>query len=543
VLNAVYWTIDGATDRMEWGYTIKKTMGYPDDEVGSDVDWFHARIHPADREPFVDTMGTAIKSCGQWSGEFRFRRADGVYIPFRCSARAICGPDGKLQQTIGAMAQMTEAKTHATSHAGEFQALFESAPGLYLVLRPEDFRIVAVSDAYLRATMTEHSRIIGKTLFEVFPDDPTDPYADGVRNLRASLERVRATRLADVMAVQRYPIPRPESLGGGFEERWWSPINSPVLGNDGQISFIIHRVEDVTPFIQQMQQEGKEVEGLRLIESRAQHMAAEILLRGQELQLVNEQLRQVQKKLQAANRELKDFASIVSHDLKSPLRAVATLASWIQTDYADKVDEEGRENLAEMRKRLARMDRMIDGILDYSRVGRIDENYEPVPLQETLAEVIRDLNPPRDAEINIDSGLPVISGNPVRVRQLFQNLIGNALKHGRRTGLEIRVSCVDLGTVWRFGVTDHGPGIEERHVERIFKMFQTLAPKDKTDSTGIGLAIAKRIVEQAGGRIWVESQPGHGSTFHFTWPKQVAADKELRESADSLEVGSVTPQS
>src|SRR4029077_255768 len=138
-----------------------------------------------------------------------------------------------------------------------FRALFESAPSLCLVLTPEDFTIVAVSDVYLKATMTSREMIMGQKLFDVFPDDPADPGADGVRNLRISLERGKDTRRADVMAVQRCPVRRPPEEGGGFEERFWSPINSPVFGDDGQLTFIIHRVEDVTPFVRAKQQAGK----------------------------------------------------------------------------------------------------------------------------------------------------------------------------------------------------------------------------------------------------------------------------------------------
>src|SRR5438477_9854930 len=130
-----------------------------------------------------------------------------------------------------------------------FRVLFESAPGLYLVLTPDEFSIVAVSEAYLRASMTERSHIMGGKLFDVFPDDPKDTAADGVRNLRASLERVKTKRTADVMKVQRYPVRRPENEGGGFEERIWSPINSPVFSDNGELILIIHRVEDVTLFV------------------------------------------------------------------------------------------------------------------------------------------------------------------------------------------------------------------------------------------------------------------------------------------------------
>ncbi|WEZ82535.1 PAS domain-containing protein [Rhizobium sp. 32-5/1] len=132
--------------------------------------------------------------------------------------------------------------------AGAYQALFESAPGLYLVLTRE-FTIVAVSAAYLEATKTNRDTIIGRGIFEIFPDNPNDPEATGVRNLRESLQRVVATGRGDAMAVQQYDIRRPDSEGGGFEERFWSPFNKPVLTEAGAVSYIIHRVEDVTEFI------------------------------------------------------------------------------------------------------------------------------------------------------------------------------------------------------------------------------------------------------------------------------------------------------
>src|SRR5262245_19882285 len=130
----------------------------------------------------------------------------------------------------------------------DFRALFENAPGLYLVLSP-DLTIVAVSEAYLRATMTRRQDILGRGLFDVFPDNPDDPEATGTRNLRKSLDEVLRTRKPSTMAVQKYDIRRPESEGGGFEERYWSPLNSPVLDAQGRVTRIIHRVEDVTDFV------------------------------------------------------------------------------------------------------------------------------------------------------------------------------------------------------------------------------------------------------------------------------------------------------
>jgi len=173
--------------------------------------------------------------------------------------------------------------------APDFQVLFESAPGLYLVLTPA-LTIVAVSDAYLKATMTKREEILGRGLFEVFPDNPDDPAATGVRNLRVSLDRVLTHRVPDTMAVQKYDIRRPESEGGGFEERYRSPVNSPVLGADGKIAYIIHRVEDVTEFIRLKQEESEQRRITERLQTRAAEMEAEIFRRTQQVQ-ITERLR------------------------------------------------------------------------------------------------------------------------------------------------------------------------------------------------------------------------------------------------------------
>ena len=188
-----------------------------------------------------------------------------------------------------------------------FRALFESAPGLFLVLAPEDFSIVAVSDAYLRATMTKRSAIMGRKIFDVFPDDPDDPAADGERAVRSSLERVRDTRTADLMPVVRYPVQRPESEGGGFEERYWTPINSPVFSDGGELIFITHRVEDVTPFIRAKDEEGKADEAWHMIERRGQQMQAEIALRAYDRRRADD-LQQAHARLLESEAELRESA-------------------------------------------------------------------------------------------------------------------------------------------------------------------------------------------------------------------------------------------
>lgn len=191
----------------------------------------------------------------------------------------------------------TERVSSTIAQPPNFRLLFESSPGLYLVLTP-DFTIVAVSDAYSRATMTNRDDVLGRSIFEVFPDNPADPAATGVRNLRESLERVVRHRVADAMAVQKYDVRRPDSLGGEFEERHWSPINSPVLGAENELLYIIHQVEDVTEFVRLKERESEQEKLNELLRTQSGQMEAEIFRRAQEIHEANRQLRKVQAELE-----------------------------------------------------------------------------------------------------------------------------------------------------------------------------------------------------------------------------------------------------
>src|SRR5437016_5062851 len=213
-----------------------------------------------------------------------------------------------------------------------FRVLFESAPGLYLVLTPNEFSIVAVSEAYLRGTMTERSDIMGRKLFDVFPDDPKDPAADGVRNLRASLERVKTKRTADVMKVQRYPVRRPENEGGGFEERFWSPINSPVFSDNSELIFITHRVEDVTLFVWAKAVQGRTDEGWRMLDARPKHMEAEIALRAYDRRRTGE-LQQACERLQKSESLLRESADRFRLLAESMPQKIFTARSNGEVDY------------------------------------------------------------------------------------------------------------------------------------------------------------------------------------------------------------------
>lgn len=223
--------------------------------------------------------------------------------------------------------------------------------------------------------------------------------------------------------------------------------------------------------------------------------------------------------LAAANTALNEFAYVVSHDLKAPLRAVGQLAHWISEDYAAALDDAGRQKLDLMRGRISRMYNLIDGILQYSRIGRVDEDRRPLDLDALVREVIESLSPPAHIRVTVESRLPVITADRVRMEQLFQNLISNAIKYMDKAEGVVSIGYEDLDRFRQFWVKDNGPGIDPKYHQKVFGIFQTLASRDRQESTGIGLSLVKKIVETYGGKVELQSQVGQGCAFFFTLPR------------------------
>jgi two-component system sensor kinase FixL len=249
------------------------------------------------------------------------------------------------------------------------------------------------------------------------------------------------------------------------------------------------------------------------------------------LEKLNKDLESAVRELRRTNKELQQFAYIAAHDLKTPLRAIGVLAHWISTDYADKFDEQGRQQVKLLVERAERMSKLVDSLLEYSRTGQLSRKQEQVDLNTVLSEVIAVTDPPENIEITVENNLPTVVCDRTRMTQVFGNLLSNAVKYTDKPKGLIRVGCAEDGGFWRFSVADNGPGIEQKYFEKIFKIFQTLSPRDGTGGTGIGLSIVKKIVELNSGRVWLESKPGEGSTFFFTLPAQMAVQNAERHDA------------
>jgi PAS domain S-box-containing protein len=228
--------------------------------------------------------------------------------------------------------------------------------------------------------------------------------------------------------------------------------------------------------------------------------------------------KQAQAALEARNQELDSFVYIVSHDLKAPLRAIANLSVWIEEDLAGSLEASTQQQIVLLRSRVHSMEATIAGLLDYARVGTIDTKIELVEMTALLAEVIDSLAPPPTFTISIAPNLPTLYANRLLLSQVFANLIGNAIVHHDRSDGAIQVSAHSRGDLYEFAVSDDGSGIAPEYHDKIFRIFQAMNPQNRSDSSGIGLSIVKKIVEAQGGTIWLESQLGRGTTFYFTLP-------------------------
>lgn len=224
-------------------------------------------------------------------------------------------------------------------------------------------------------------------------------------------------------------------------------------------------------------------------------------------------------KLEKSNKELQQFAYITSHDLKAPLRGIDHLVGWIEEDAAEQLDPKNQEYLKVIRSRITRMNNLIQGILAYSKVSNYQHKREEIHTQKILNEVREEQKINKNVQIDLSQAMPMVKGSNLQFKQVVDNLISNAIKYNDKKDIEIEVDCRESDSHYEFMISDNGPGVDEVFHEKIFEIFQTLQPKDKIESTGIGLTIVKKIVNEAGGSVWLESKMNKGTRFYFTWPK------------------------
>ncbi|WP_460711494.1 hybrid sensor histidine kinase/response regulator [Lysobacter terrae] len=392
----------------------------------------------------------------------------------------------------------------------DFRVLFERAPGLFLVLRPDaGFTILAASDAYLRATLTQREQIVGRGLFDVFPDNPDDQSANATHNLRTSLQRALQQRAPDTMAVQKYDIRRPDSEGGGFEARYWSPVNTPIFAPTGEPQYVIHRVEDVTGYVQLSQQGAA--------------MEREIVERSRELAAANVQLREANERQAELDRAKTAFFDNISHEFRTPL-------TLILGPIEDAIGQPARtlrgRELEAVHRNTLRLLRLVNSLLDFARLeaGRLRSTFEPTDLavltaglagsfQSLLASaglVLAVDCPPLPEPIHVDRG---------QWEKIVLNLMSNAYKFTFAGGIAVRLRSTPTHVV--LTVSDTGTGIPEHELPRVFERFHRVegARGRSFEGSGIGLALVQELVHLHGGTVRAHSIVGEGTTFTVEVPR------------------------
>ncbi|WP_386071278.1 ATP-binding protein [Tahibacter sp. UC22_41] len=439
-----------------------------------------------------------------------------------------------------------------SADAPDFRRIFQAVPGPYLVLAPT-LHIVAVSNAYLQATKTERDAILGRHLFEVFPDNPDDPQASGMRNLRISLQRVLADRVPDAMAVQKYDIRKPESEGGGFEERYWSPVNTPVLDPDGSVNCIIHRVEDVTDFVRARQHGKEQAQLAESLRERADRFEAEIFQRAAEVQEANRRLESANQELSrlyAASRELDElktrFFSNVSHELRTPLTLI--LGPVERLLGAAGLTEEQRGWLGTMARNARALLQHVNDLLDVAKLeaGKMavhDDVVDLGHLTRLTAANFESLAKERGIDFRIDVPASLrVRTDAEKVQRILVNLLANAFKFTPDAGR------VQLHLAWEAGqgrleVDDSGPGVPEALRDVIFEPFRQAeqASTRRHGGTGLGLAIAREFLDLLGGSVTVGDSALGGAAFRVVLPLIAAAAGETLLDVASLPAATVAP--
>jgi PAS domain S-box-containing protein len=474
-MGACDWDI--LTQKIIWNDYHVKLLGYtPGAAEYSYADW-ERRVHPEDLPRVNTAIEQAMATQTDYSSEYRVIWADGSIHWLNGFGRFYYNLDGQPIRMTGVAEDITDRKQSELALAASeerFRATFEQAA--------VGFAHVGLAGQWLQVNQ-KICDIVGYTEAELLTKTFQDiTYPEDLSTDLEYLHQLLGGEIQTYTMEKRY-------IHKSGKIVWVNLTVSLRWDNSGAPIYFISVVEDIS--------------------DRKQ---AEFELQEKTLQLAETALLVKQR-----NQELDQFTHIVSHDLKAPLRAIANLATWIEDDLEGQIPAETQEHLALMRSRVYRMEALINGLLEYARVGNTPANLATFSLEDLLTEIIDTLSIPSSFTIDLPANLPTITTNRLLLSQVWANLLGNACKHHDRSDGRIKVGAQPQGAIWTFTVADDGPGIAPGNQDRVFDVFQTLAPRDRQENTGIGLSIVKKIVESQGGNITLESEIGRGTTFRFTW--------------------------
>ncbi|MBD1826120.1 PAS domain S-box protein [Microcoleus vaginatus GB1-A2] len=473
-----YWNL-GA----KWLYGWRKSQA-----IGKNI---HELLQTEWTQPWEEIQKVFFER-GSWQGELVRTKADGTKITV--ASRWTLQHDERdkpvaILEISNDISERKRSEIALAQSAQRFRATFEQA-AVGMARGTVEGKFLLVNQKLCETLGYSRQELMEKRFQEItWPED-----------LASELKYLRQLLAGE---VEHYCMEKRYVRKDG--ELVWTNLTVSLLREQDGSQFLMGVVEDI--------RERKQAE-------------ESLRLRAQELRWTAQTLAQTTNVLRKRNQELDQFAYVVSHDLKAPLRAIANLSSWIEEDLSESMTEDTVHQMNLLRGRVHRMEALIEGLLQYSRVGRIQVPSETVQVDKLLAEIIDSLAPPSGFEVKVEPGMPTFVTEKLPLQQVFSNLISNAIKHNRCESGYVKISVKELDDFYEFSVEDDGPGIAPQYHDKVFVIFQTLEARDKVENTGIGLSLVKKIVEGQGGSISLESAEGEGATFRFTWPKQPISKEE-----------------
>jgi PAS domain S-box-containing protein len=462
------WTWDGNTDQLSLDPVCKSffDIGW-DEETPQEL--LEQKLHPDDVAIYQQGVADCVKT-GKFASEFRVLKSDGQYRYL--SGRGHMVSD-KLSKPVikGVFIDVTATKqleSNLVATRARMQDMVDGIPGLFSYI-DRNYKVLFMSAQYRDIFERSNEELVGVHIADLLGKEMFDE---------------RKPRYDDALAGEVVHSESSRAMPDGTTA-YFAVTHQPHIEN-GIIQGVITLGIDITD--------------RRRMEEHLEAKSAE---------------------LARSNKDLEQFAYVASHDLKAPLRAVEVIIEWLREDLEEYQEGDVQENLTLLGQRTSRLARLLDDLLAYSRAGRKVGDVRHVHLDEFVKDIATLVGPPEGMRITTSEGWPCLTTHHAALETVLRNLINNAIKHHPDPGTgRIDVSCDEQGDQVLISVGDDGAGIPAEYADKVFKMFQTLKPRDDTEGSGMGLAIVQRIIDWQGGRIWFENQPGgQGVIFRFTWNK------------------------
>jgi PAS domain S-box-containing protein len=487
---------DVATNTVTWSDELYRILGYEPDAVEPGYDAFMQRVHPDDRKLVERTIAGSLRSGEPFAFDYRILRPDGTMRIVHGEGTIVLEEDGLPSRVLGTAQDITERKQieyALRQNETRTRSIIDTAHDAFIAI--DAAGVITDWNPQAEATFGwTRDEAVGQTLAEmIIPEEHREAHIEGLHRYVVSGEGTILNKRLELEALdrkgRRFPV-----------EMTVSPIRW------GRSHIFSAFIRDITDRKQSEEAIARQTDELTRM-----------------------------------NAELEDFTHSVSHDLKEPLRGIEAFAGFLAEDYGEKLDEQGQRYVGILRDSAVRMKDLIDDLLQLSRIGRTRYEYASVPLRSLVEDIKLELSyaiQEKQADLQIDPALPTVACDKVRMREVFKNLISNAIKYNDKPAPRVEVGCRSENGTYTFVVSDNGIGIAPEFHEKIFKIFQRLHHREEYEGTGVGLAICKKVVEGHGGRIWVESAPQQGTAFLFTIPR-VAVAQNKQEGQDGNHPGAV----